>query len=52
MVVIVIGVVRYFGLFGAEPLPVLHEAVPKQKDLVGFAMSGCFCAPLRAAARR
>lgn len=37
MVVILIGLVRHAGLFGADPLPVFHEAVPKQKDVVGFA---------------
>ncbi len=37
MLVIVIGLVRHLGLFGADPLPVFKEAVPKQKDVVGFA---------------
>jgi amino acid transporter len=36
MVVIVIGLIRYLGLFGAEPLPVFRDVVPKQKDAVGF----------------
>ncbi len=37
LLVIVIGVVRHVGLFGAAPLPELHEAVPAEKDLTGLA---------------
>ena len=37
MVVIVIGLVRYFGLFGAAPIPVTAEEVAAQASLTGFA---------------
>lgn len=37
MLVIVIGLIRHLGLLGADPLPVFREAVPSQKDVVGFA---------------
>jgi amino acid transporter len=32
-----IGLVRYTGLFGLEPLPSFHESVPATSSLVGFA---------------
>ena len=32
-----IGLVRYTGLFGLEPLPSFHESVPATTSLVGFA---------------
>jgi len=37
LLVIIIGLVRYVGLFGVAPLPELHETVPAQKDLTGLA---------------
>jgi amino acid transporter len=37
LVTIGIGLVRHVGLFGAEPLPVLEEAILPTKSLVGFA---------------
>jgi amino acid transporter len=37
LVTIGIGLVRHTGLFGAQPLPVLEEAVPATESLVGFA---------------
>jgi len=37
LLVIIVGLVRYGGLFGATPLPVTHETVPAQKDLTGLA---------------
>ncbi|MEB2288971.1 MAG: APC family permease [Anaerolineae bacterium] len=37
LLVIIIGFVRYFELFGVAPLPVTHEVVLKQKDLTGVA---------------
>lgn len=37
MVVIVIGLVRYFGLFGAAPIPVSAEEVAAQASVTGFA---------------
>ncbi|RME06547.1 MAG: amino acid permease [Anaerolineae bacterium] len=36
MVVIVVGLVRYFGLFGAPPLEITPHIVPPQRDLSGF----------------
>lgn len=32
-----IGLLRYTGLFGLEPLPSFHESVPATSSLVGFA---------------
>lgn len=32
-----IGLVRYIGLFGLEPLPSFHDSVPATASLVGFA---------------
>lgn len=32
-----IGLVRYTGLFGLEPLPSFHESVPPTSSLLGFA---------------
>ncbi len=37
MVTIVIGLARYSGLFGLEPLPSFHESVPATASLTGFA---------------
>ena len=37
LLVIAIGLVRYFELFGVAPLPVTHEIVSRQKDLTGVA---------------
>jgi amino acid transporter len=37
LVTIGIGLARYLGLFGAEPLPVLEEVVQPTESLVGFA---------------
>jgi len=37
LVVIVIGLVRYFGLFGAAPIPVTAEEVAAEASLTGFA---------------
>ena len=34
---IVLGIVRYYGLFGASPIPVVEEVVEPTKSLVGFA---------------
>jgi amino acid transporter len=34
---IVLGIVRYYGLFGASPIPVVEEVVEPTKALVGFA---------------
>jgi amino acid transporter len=34
---IVIGTVRYYGLFGASPIPVVEEVVEPTKSLLGFA---------------
>jgi amino acid transporter len=36
-VVLAIGLVRYFGLFGVTPLEPLQPAVPAEESLVGFA---------------
>ncbi len=36
LVVIVVGLVRYFGLFGAPPLEVTPHVVPPQHDIGGF----------------
>ncbi|MCA9917951.1 MAG: APC family permease [Anaerolineales bacterium] len=37
LLTIAIGMVRYMGLFGLEPLPSFHESVPATTSLVGFA---------------
>jgi amino acid transporter len=34
---IVLGIVRYYGLFGVSPIPVVEEVVEPTKSLVGFA---------------
>jgi amino acid transporter len=49
---IVLGIVRYYGLFGASPIPVVEEVVEPTKALVGFAYVGCSCAPLPVGVRR
>lgn len=37
LLTIVIGMIRYLGVLGAQPLPVLEEAIPAQETLTGFA---------------
>ena len=37
LLVIMIGLVRSFGLFGLAPLPVYDDVVPASKSLIGFA---------------
>ncbi|MFZ0548986.1 MAG: APC family permease [Candidatus Promineifilaceae bacterium] len=37
LLTVVIGLVRYSGVFGLEPLPSFHESVPPQTSLIGFA---------------
>jgi amino acid transporter len=37
LLVIVVGLVRHLGLFGVAPLPELHQAVPAEKNVAGFA---------------
>lgn len=37
LLTIVIGLARYSGLFGLEPLPSFHESVPATTSVVGFA---------------
>jgi amino acid transporter len=36
-IVLIIGMVRYWGLFGASPIPVVEEQVPAAVTLTGFA---------------
>lgn len=35
--VLLVGLARYFGLFGASPLPILEEAIPGTVSVAGFA---------------
>ncbi|MDF1499679.1 MAG: APC family permease [Anaerolineales bacterium] len=35
--VIILGLVRYFGLFGASPIPIVEETIPPEASLAGFA---------------
>jgi len=37
LLVIIVGLVRYFGLFGADPISVVTEAVPPTMSFTGFA---------------
>jgi len=37
LLTIIVGLIRYTGLFGLEPLPSFHESVPATSSLVGFA---------------
>jgi amino acid transporter len=38
LVTLAVGMVRYFGLFGAAPLPVNQQSVPPLATLTGFAL--------------
>jgi amino acid transporter len=37
LLVIVIGILRYTGIFGLEPLPEHHEVIEAERSVVGFA---------------
>jgi amino acid transporter len=49
---ILLGIVRYYGLFGASPIPVMEQVVEPTKSWSALHMFGCCCAPLRVGVRR